>query len=95
MFYDTSDLSIFESRTERHALAGQRSGEFVFARRAFSAPFKFRGVRISLFGRSRGGAGMKTLPKVAAEMALSVLAYNLTRVINILGTRPLIAAIRA
>jgi Transposase DDE domain len=38
---------------------------------------------------------MKTLPKVAAEMALSVLAYNLTRVINILGTRPLIAAVRA
>jgi transposase len=38
---------------------------------------------------------MKTLPKVAAEMALSVLAYNLTRVINILGIGPLIAAIRA
>src|SRR5499426_527952 len=38
---------------------------------------------------------MKTLPKVAAEMALSVLAYNLTRVINILGIRPLIAAIKA
>jgi len=38
---------------------------------------------------------MKTLPKVAAEMALSVLAYNLTRVINILGTAPLIAAIQA
>ena len=38
---------------------------------------------------------MKTLPKVAAEMALSVLAYNLTRVINILGTGTLIAAIRA
>ena len=38
---------------------------------------------------------MKTLPKVAAEMALSVLAYNLTRVINLLGTKPLIAAIRA
>ena len=35
----------------------------------------------------------KTLPKVAAEMALSVLAYNLTRVMNILGIRPLIAAI--
>ena len=29
------------------------------------------------------------------SMALSVLAHNLTRVINILGTRPLIAAIRA
>jgi hypothetical protein len=35
----------------------------------------------------------KTLPKVAAEMALSVLAYNLTRVKNIIGTKPLIAAI--
>jgi len=37
----------------------------------------------------------KTLPKVAAEMALSVLAYNLTRVMNIIGIRPLIAAIAA
>jgi len=37
----------------------------------------------------------KTLPKVAAEMALSVLAYNLTRVINIIGTKPLMAAIVA
>src|ERR1700704_3508643 len=37
----------------------------------------------------------KTLPKVAAEMALAVLAYNLTRVINIVGSRPLIAAIVA
>jgi hypothetical protein len=38
---------------------------------------------------------MKTLPKVASEMALSVLAYNLTRVMNIVGTRTLLAAIRA
>jgi hypothetical protein len=38
---------------------------------------------------------MKTLPKVAGEMALSVLAYNLTRVMNIVGTRALLAAIRA
>jgi hypothetical protein len=38
---------------------------------------------------------MKTLPKVAAEMALSVLAYNLTRVINIVGIKLLIAAIGA
>jgi hypothetical protein len=28
-------------------------------------------------------------------MALSVLAYNLTRVMNILGVKPLIAAIEA
>ena len=38
---------------------------------------------------------MKTLPKVATEMALHVLAYNLTRVMNILGIKPLLAAIRA
>ena len=38
---------------------------------------------------------MKTLPKVASEMALSVLAYNLTRVMNIVGTGALLAAIRA
>jgi Transposase DDE domain len=38
---------------------------------------------------------MKTLPKVASEMALSVLAYNLTRVMNIVGTRALLAAIGA
>jgi transposase len=38
---------------------------------------------------------MKTLAKVAGEMALSVLAYNLTRVMNIVGIKPLIAAIAA
>jgi transposase len=38
---------------------------------------------------------MKTLPKVASEMALHVLAYNLTRVMNIFGIKPLLAAIRA
>ena len=38
---------------------------------------------------------MKTLPRVATEMALHVLAYNLTRVMNIIGVRPLMAAIRA
>jgi transposase len=37
---------------------------------------------------------MKRLPKVAAEMALHVLAYNLTRVMNIIGVKPLIAAMR-
>jgi hypothetical protein len=36
---------------------------------------------------------MKTLPHVASEMALHVLAYNLTRVMNIVGTKPLVAAI--
>jgi len=38
---------------------------------------------------------MKTLPRVASEMALHVLAYNLTRVMNIMGVGPLLVAIRA
>ena len=38
---------------------------------------------------------MKTLPRVAAEMALHVLAYNITRVMKIIGVQPLMAAMRA
>lgn len=38
---------------------------------------------------------MRTLPKVATEMAFAVLAYNLTWVMNIMGVKPLIAAMRA
>jgi transposase len=37
----------------------------------------------------------KMLPRVATEMALHVLAYNLTRVMNIIGVQPLLAAMRA
>jgi transposase len=37
----------------------------------------------------------KTLPKVATEMALCVLGYNMTRVLNIVGVKPLLAAIAA
>ena len=38
---------------------------------------------------------MKRLKNVKTEMALSVLAYNLTRVMNIIGIKPLMAAVRA
>lgn len=38
---------------------------------------------------------MKRLRNVRTEMALSVLAYNLTRVMNIIGIGPLMQAIRA
>jgi hypothetical protein len=38
---------------------------------------------------------MKTLPRVAAEMALQVLAYTLTRIMNIVGVQPLLSAMRA
>jgi len=48
------------------------------------------------FGRIKARIGAthfltKTLPKVAAEMALSVLAYNLARAMNIGGVKPLLA----
>ena len=38
---------------------------------------------------------MKTLPRVSTEMSLHVLAYNLKRVINFMGAKPLMAAIRS
>ena len=38
---------------------------------------------------------MKRLPNVATEMALNVLSYNLTRVLSIVGVKPLLAAMRA
>src|SRR5258707_868659 len=38
---------------------------------------------------------MKRLPNVATEMALHVLAYNLTRVMNIVRIKPLLAAVRS
>jgi transposase len=38
---------------------------------------------------------MRTLRRVRTEMALHVLAYNLKRVMRIMGARPLIAAMRA
>ncbi len=60
----------------------------------FSAPIQDRSGTLKM----RMGAThflMKRLPKVATEMALHVLAYNLTRVMNIMGIQPLMAAIRA
>src|ERR1700737_4705962 len=72
-------------------------------RRLDQHPEKMRQRRETVehpFGTLRAGMGaphflMKTLPRVAAEMALHVLAYNLTRVMNILGIQPLLAAMRA
>ena len=34
-------------------------------------------------------------PRVSTEMSLHVLAYNLKRVMSIIGVKPLIAAIQA
>jgi transposase len=75
----------------------------VVQRRLDEHPEKMRQRRETVehpFGtiKARMGAThflMKTLPKVATEMALHVLAYNLTRVMNIIGVQPLMAAMRA
>jgi hypothetical protein len=53
-----------------------------------------------VFGTLKGCMGSshfltETLPRVAPEMSLQVLAYNLKRVIKILGTATLIKAMRA
>ena len=53
-----------------------------------------------VFGTLKGWMGSnhfltKTRPRVATEMSLQVLAYNLKRVIKILGTGTLIEAMRA
>ena len=37
----------------------------------------------------------KTLRRVSTEMSLHVLAYNLKRVMQVLGVEPLMAAMRA
>lgn len=37
----------------------------------------------------------KTLPRVSTEMSLHVLAYNMKRAINLVGTKAILAAIRA
>jgi len=41
------------------------------------------------------GLPYQPLQKVAVEMALAVLVYNLTQVMKIVGIKPLIAAIAA
>jgi transposase len=37
---------------------------------------------------------IRTTPRVVTEMALHVLAYNLTRALNIMGVKPLMAAMQ-
>ena len=55
--------------------------------------------RSSILRDDQGSDGSDPLPDedvaaLATEMALHVLAYNLTRVMNIMGPGPLIAAIK-
>jgi Transposase DDE domain len=79
-----------------------RCAPFDVQRRLDEHPEKMRQRRETVehpFGtiKARMGAThflMKTLKRVNTEIALHVLAYNLTRVMNIMGTGPLVAAMR-
>jgi hypothetical protein len=56
-------------------------------------PFMLVSASTSRIVTSNALSGLSMPP--ATEMALHVLAYNLTRVMNIMGIQPLMAAIRA
>jgi hypothetical protein len=60
-------------------------------------PEKAKSVPAAKFIESRAKGAthfLKMLPKVATEMALSVLTYNLTRVLNIVGMPAVLEAIK-
>ena len=80
---------------EHDTLSMPCSTNSMSVRRRCSSSTKQSSVRSHHQGqdRSNPASWMKTLPRVASEMALHVLAYNLTRVMNIMGARPLMAAI--
>jgi hypothetical protein len=86
----------------RHGHQSRSLIEAAVQRRLNEHPEKMRQRRETVehpFGAIKARMGAthflaKTLPRVATEMALHVLTYNLTRVINIMGPGPLIAAIK-
>ena len=59
-------------------------------RRTVEAPF---GTLQALMGGTQ--FSMETLPKVSTEMSLHVLAYNMKRVMTVLGVGALIEEMRA
>ena len=91
----TGDLATLRMRAEPSTLAGEvqlDADPQAMRRRRETVEHPFGTIK------ARMGAThflMKTLPRVASEMALQVLAYNLTRVMNIVGTKALMVAIRA
>ena len=87
--YVVSDASVHDGQKFEDMLHTSNTASDVWADKTVEHPFGTLKMRM--------GAThflMKRLPKVATEMALHVLAYNLTRVMNILGVKPLIAAIQ-
>ena len=56
--------------------------------------FAVRICRHAFLPPSRANFLCKTLPKVATEMALRALTYDLTRVLNIVGVEPLVCYLR-
>jgi hypothetical protein len=102
LFADTAELVLAPRSSVASARARPRPKKAV-QRRLDEHPEKMRQRRETVehpFGTIKARMGAthfltKTLTRVASEMALHVLAYNLTRVINIIGIQPLMGAIRA
>lgn len=78
---------------------GPRASADAVQQRLHANPLAMRQRRETVehrFGTMKARMGATHfLTKVAAEMALSELAYNLARVMNMVGTKPLVAAIVA
>ncbi len=93
---DRGQGTLFTRREHEHILEAVR-------RRLDEPPEMMRQRRETVehpFGTIKSWMGsthfqMKTLKRVGAEMALHLLAYDLKRVINIMGIAPLIAAMSA
>jgi hypothetical protein len=90
--------------TKERLISRSEREHFVEAvqRRLDEPPEKMQGRETveHLFGTIKARMGAthfltKTLPRVVSKMALHVLVYNLTRIINIMGIQALMAAIRA
>src|SRR6266436_7920053 len=98
-----AQISVYQGTGAAHHAMGARTPARSWQQRLDENPQAMRQRRETVehpFGtlKMRMGAThflMNRLPKVATEMALHVLAYNLTRVMNIVGVQPLMAAIRA
>ena len=93
--------NVGNDRSQLHNMASQ--AKEALERRLDAEPERMRVRRTTSehpFGTLKAWMGAthfqtRTLPRVSTEMSLHVLAYNLWRVINIMGAKPLMAAIRS
>ncbi len=106
LFEESAPLSETWTTATALAVATSRMRFIVAVRPGFVSTGLFAQMASTLDNISGGRIDLNVVPggiqgdferlgNVRTEMALNVLAYNLTRVMNIIGIRPLMAAIRA